>query len=49
MKYQTIYETSYGTVKATFKEELPFAEAEKKGKAYCKQNNFKYIRTEGVK
>jgi hypothetical protein len=44
-KYQTIYETSYGTVKADFKSPLTFEEAEKYGKDYCEKMGFKYIET----
>ena len=46
--YQTVYETSYGTVKAVFKGVLTFEEAEDLGKDYCELNGFKYIRTEKV-
>lgn len=48
LKYQTVYEASYGTVNAVMKEEMTFEEAEQIGKDYCKENNFKYIRTEKV-
>lgn len=48
-KYQTVYETSYGIVTAEFKEDMTYGDAEKKGKEYCKENNFKYLRTELVK
>jgi hypothetical protein len=44
-KYQTIYETSYGNVKADFKSPLTFEEAEKYGKEYCEKMGFKYIET----
>lgn len=46
IKYQTVYETSYGTVKAQFKEEVTFEEAEAIGKKYCKENNLTYVKTE---
>jgi hypothetical protein len=47
-RYQTIYEASYGIVKAKFKDEMTFEEAEKLGKEYCEENEFKYIDTEKV-
>lgn len=47
-KYQTIYEASYGTVKAEFNEEMTLEEAEVLGKDYCQENDFKYIKTEEV-
>ncbi|MEX3625389.1 hypothetical protein [Viridibacillus arvi] len=45
-KYQTVYETSYGTVIAVMKEKMTFEEAEQIGKDYCRTYNVKYIRTE---
>lgn len=47
-KYQTIYEASYGSVKAQFSKEMTFEEAEKLGKEYCLDNKVNYIKTESV-
>jgi hypothetical protein len=44
-KYQTIYKTSYGTVKADFKNKMSFEEAEEYGKDYCEKMGFEYIET----
>lgn len=46
--YQTIYNTSYGEVKAVFKEKLTFEEAEQLGKKQCEINNWEYLRTEEI-
>jgi len=50
MKYlfQTIYETSYGTVKAQFIEKMTFEEAVTKGKKYCEDNQVTYVGTEQI-
>lgn len=47
-KYQTVYETSYGSANAVIKNEMTFEEAEQLGKDYCRLINVKYIRTEKV-
>jgi hypothetical protein len=47
-RYKTVYETTYGTVNADFKEEMTFDEAEKLGKEYCEFIGFKYIGTKKI-